>query len=165
MDYLAGDPDNCFVGYGLARGGALGTLKDVPREQIKEMPTAENLMMGAAIGLSLAGKKPVVYFERADFLWNASDAIVNHLDKAREISCGQFTPACIIRVTIGNRMKPLFTGVTHTQNNAAAFKFAVENIQVFVLAEQHDPLEFYKIARDRQNKGLSTMIYEHKDLI
>jgi pyruvate dehydrogenase E1 component beta subunit len=96
MDELAKDPDVCFIGYGIRYGKAMGTLKNVSESQLIETPVAENLMVGLAIGLSLRGKKPVVFIERADFLLNALDAIVNHLDKIELMSRGQFQPACIL---------------------------------------------------------------------
>src|SRR5579871_6790066 len=103
MDQLALDPTVRFVGYGLLHGRAAGTLKNVPVAQIVETPVAENLMVGLAIGMSLRGLRPVVYIERMDFILNALDAIVNHLDKIGGMSHGQFNPAVILRVVVGNK--------------------------------------------------------------
>jgi hypothetical protein len=114
MDMLARDPHLRFVGYGLLHGRAGGTMKNVPAHTLTETPTAENLLAGIGIGLSLRGLKPLLYFERADFFWNASDAILNHLAAMKTLSHGEFAPTCIIRVTIGNKTKPLFTGPVHT---------------------------------------------------
>jgi pyruvate/2-oxoglutarate/acetoin dehydrogenase E1 component len=117
MESLAADPLVRFVGYGVRIGGrAQGTLKNVPDSQLIEMPVAENLMVGFAIGLALKGLKPVVFIERFDFILNALDAIVNHLDKIETISRGEFKPAMILRIVVGNKSKPLFTGETHTQD-------------------------------------------------
>ena len=57
---LAENPQTRFIGYGLQKGRALGTLKGIDSKQIIETPVAENLMIGLAIGLSLTGLKPVV---------------------------------------------------------------------------------------------------------
>ena len=67
----------------------MGTLKDVPDDQKIETPVAENLMVGLAIGMSFEGFKPVVYFERHDFMLVAADAISNHIDKIERISHGE----------------------------------------------------------------------------
>ena len=53
MDYLAEDPAVRFIGYGVKFGKAGGTLKNVPESQLVEMPVAENLMCGVAIGMAL----------------------------------------------------------------------------------------------------------------
>jgi pyruvate/2-oxoglutarate/acetoin dehydrogenase E1 component len=165
MTALAADPLVRFVGYGMRKGGAMGTLKGVRPEQIVEMPVAENLMTGAAIGMALTGLRPVVYFERADFLLCGADAIVNHLDKLAMISRGEFRPGVIIRVTIGNRNKPLFTGPTHTQNFARAFRMMLQATTVRELIEGDDPRQFYQDAYEALTRGQSTMVFEHKDLM
>ena len=72
METLAKNDKVIFLGYNTRCGGRCnGSLKNVPDAQIIETPLAENLMMGMAIGLSLEGYIPVVYFERFDFIFNA----------------------------------------------------------------------------------------------
>jgi pyruvate/2-oxoglutarate/acetoin dehydrogenase E1 component len=84
--FLGLNPKTRFIGYGLKKGRALGTLKEVRDDQIIEMPVAENLMVGVATGLALQGYLSVVFIERMDFLLNALDQIVNHLDKIKQLS-------------------------------------------------------------------------------
>lgn len=164
MDALASDPARRFVGYGLLHGRALGTLAAVPTEQIIETPTAENLMVGMAIGLSLKGIKPLVFIERFDFALCAADAIVNHLSAAAHISRGEFTPAVIMRVVVGNRRKPLFTGETHTQNFAEAFASMVR-FPVYELEHETEIARRYAEAARLQDDGTSTMLVEFKDKV
>lgn len=163
MDDLAKDPAVRFVGYGLKTGRAMGTLKNVADAQIVETILAENLMMGAAVGMALAGLKPVVYFERADFLLNAADSIVNHLAAMEELSRGEFHPAVIIRVTVGNKSKPLFTGPVHTQNFADAFRTMV-GFPVLELTTPEQVTAAYRVAYAGLQHG-STMLFEMKDLL
>lgn len=153
-----------FIGYGLHKGRALGTLKAVPLGQIIEMPVAENLMAGMAIGLSLKGYLPIVFIERMDFILNALDAIVNHLDKINLLSNGQFKPACIIRCIVGNRNKPLYTGATHVQD----FSDALREMVAFPVIQIKDVLEVeaaYEFATKNIEKGISTILVEYKDLV
>lgn len=164
MNSLAADPKVRFVGYGLRIGRAMGTLKGVNEAQIIETPVAENLMVGLAIGLSLRGLRPVVFIERCDFLLNALDAIVNHLDKIERMSHGQFKPAVILRVVVGNRNKELYTGATHTQD----FGFAVARMVTFPVRHLHAMENVgarYGEAAIEQRKGGSTMLLEYKDFI
>jgi transketolase C-terminal domain/subunit len=164
MTALAQDTQNRFVGYGLTRGRAMGTIPAEAAPQIIETTLAENHMVGFATGLSLMGRLPVVYFERADFLLHAADAIVNHLDKIAQLSRGRFTPAVIIRVTVGNSLKPLFTGITHTRDYARSFGSMV-GFPVQVLFNAADIAPRYAAARKRQLAGVSTMLVEYKDMI
>lgn len=164
MTALACDPLTRFVGYGLRKGRAMGTLESVPDEQIIETPVAENLMAGVAIGLALTGLKPVVYFERADFILNALDAIVNHLDKAATLSRGVFKPAVILRITVGNRNKPLFTGPPHVQDFSRALAEMV-SFPVWKVPGADDVSECYARAAADQSAGISTALFEYKDLL
>lgn len=66
-----------LVRYGL--GGLTTGLYDKHPTQLLTMPTCENLMHAAAMGLSLAGKRPVVINERMDFLALAMDPLLNHI--------------------------------------------------------------------------------------
>jgi hypothetical protein len=164
METLASDPLVRFVGYGVKIGGrALGTLKNVPDHQLIEMPVAENLMVGFAIGLSLKGLKPVVFIERFDFWWNASDAIVNHLDKINEISRGEFNPTVILRIVVGNRRKPLFTGKTHTQDYSVSLRAAV-SFPVGNLSDASFIRPAYHHAHDRLDIETCALV-EYKDLM
>lgn len=164
MDWLSQDTRTRFIGYGLRTGKAGGTLKNVPADQIIETPVAENLMTGLAIGQSLAGNLPVLYFERMDFILNAADAIVNHLCAAQHISRGKFMPAVIIRAVVGNRTKPLFTGRTHTQNFSTAFS-AIGGLRVVQLWGKTAIGEEFDCARHDQILGESTLLVEYKDLL
>ena len=165
MDNLAADKATRFIGYGVKIGGrALGTLKNVPDAQLIETPVAENLMVGLATGMSLAGLRPLVFIERMDFILNALDAIVNHLSAASKISRGQFRPAAILRVVVGNRHKPLYTGPTHVQDFTEAVRLMVD-FPVVRLTEAGQIAPAYFEAHEGLHCGRSTMLVEHKDLL
>lgn len=163
MTMMGQDPNTVFIGYNVGCGGkANGTLVDVPQEKLIETPVAENLMVGMAVGMALQGRKPVVYIERFDFILNASDAIVNHLDKILTLSGGQFNPTAIIRVLVGGTKNPLFTGPTHTQDFTEAFKKLVS----FPVIQLTSAVHLYD-AYERAFEALchhSTMLVEYRDL-
>jgi len=164
MGAMAADPATCFIGYGVKYGGkAMGTLRNVPENQLVETPVAENLMVGVAIGMALKGRKPVVFIERFDFILNAADAIVNHLDKINLISRGEFAPNIIIRVVAGNRNKPLFTGETHVQDFSAAFR-AMVGFPVLQCRSAEEVTANYRDAFAGLSRQ-SSMLIEYKDLI
>ena len=158
---LAKDPKTRFIGYGLKKGRAMGTLNGVEESQIIEMPVAENLLLGSAIGMALTGLKPVVFIERMDFLMNCMDALVNHLDKIKEISQNEFDPSVIIRCVVGNVRKPLYTGLTHTQDFSRVLR-GMTNIPVYQLGSEDTAKFYYELAIQR---GGSAIIVEYKDLM
>jgi len=158
---LAQDPKTRFIGYGLLKGRAMGTLSGVPENQIIEMPVAENLLLGTAIGMALTGIKPVVFIERMDFLMNCMDALVNHLDKIKDISQGEFDPKVIIRCIVGNVTKPLYTGATHIQDFSNALREMIE-IPIYEVFNESFAKRAYKIVIERDQ---SAIIVEYKDLM
>jgi deoxyxylulose-5-phosphate synthase len=120
-----GNEGAIFIGYNVARGDAMGTLKSVSNDQKLETPVAENLMSGLAIGMSFEGFSPVLYFERHDFMLVAMDAIGNHIDKIERISHGEFKVPVIIRAVeaFGG---PFYSGPTHHQDFTNVLKTLVE---------------------------------------
>jgi pyruvate/2-oxoglutarate/acetoin dehydrogenase E1 component len=161
---FAADPKARFVGYGLLDGkGGNGTMKTIPNEKIVETTVCEGLMVGIAQGLAMQGFKPMVLIERADFIWRAMDAIVLHLDQCEDISRGEFKPGVIIRVVIGNKEKPLFTGPTHTGDPYDALRDILKML-VFRTSCPDGIKFWYSVATERQKRGESTMIFERKDL-
>ena len=160
MDLLALEPNTLFLGYNINFGSqGYGTLKDVPFEKKIETPVAENLMIGLAMGLSLEGFKPVVFFERHDFMLNASDGLVNHLDKIEQLSHGEFKMPVIVRAVVGAE-KPLNPGLQHTQNFTNIFK-EILNFPVY------SPRNASEVLRDYEKAMMETgpvMIVEKRDL-
>jgi pyruvate/2-oxoglutarate/acetoin dehydrogenase E1 component len=60
-------------------GGLTSGLYERHGDRVMTVPVAENLMHGAAMGMALAGMRPVVLNERIDFLMLAMDPLVNHI--------------------------------------------------------------------------------------
>ncbi|MEK6820280.1 MAG: thiamine pyrophosphate-dependent enzyme, partial [Nanoarchaeota archaeon] len=122
METLAKDKKTIFLGYNVKYGTkAYGTLADIPKEQILETPVAENLMGGLAMGLAIEGFKPVLFFERHDFMLIALDNLVNHLDKLQQMSQGNFSAPLLIRAVLGAKT-PLYPGPQHIQDFSDIFK-------------------------------------------
>ena len=120
MNKLA-DKGAIFIGYNVTHGNAMGALDNVPDEQKLETPVAENLMTGLAIGMSFEGFRPVLYFERHDFMLVAADAIGNHMSAIERISHGQYKVPVIIRAVVADG-GPFYSGPTHSQDFTNLFK-------------------------------------------
>lgn len=163
MTMLGRDPLTRIVGYGLKVGHEKSSFAGVPVEQLVETTVAENLLAGIGIGLALTGLKPVLFFERFDFVLNALDAIVNHLDAVETISNGEFHPTCILRIVVGNQNKPLYTGHTHTRNHAEALKRMVR-FPVWQVKTSEEVMTAYEQAYKNLHLH-STAIVEFKDNI
>lgn len=137
-DELSKDKMSRFIGYNTSHGSRMyGTLNDIPIEQCIETPVAENLMMGLAMGMSLEGFKPVVCFERHDFMLLALDAIVNHLDKLPWMSGDRFKFPVLIRAIVGSK-KPIHAGPQHTQEYSAVLQEMLEHTPVLMPTTQEE---------------------------
>lgn len=163
MNVLGEHPEVVFHGYNVRYGGkAGGSLNGVPEDKLWEAPLCENLMLGACIGFSLDGRIPVCWLERFDFATCFMDALVNHLDKLAKLSDGIHKPAVIIRVCVGNKEAPLFTGATHTQDFTEAIKKMV-SFNVVPLLYTETIKTHYEFALGAARNGHSTMLIEFKD--
>lgn len=160
MEFMAQDDKSIFLGYNVKFGGkGAGALINIPEYKLIEMPVAENLMASTAIGLSLEGFVPIVYFERFDFVLNAVDAIVNHLDKIKNISNAEFNPKVIIRVVVGRKNFPLFSGETHTQDFTEVF----QKLLKFPVIKLPKTEKIFSIYENAYFSNLSHMIIEEAD--
>jgi pyruvate dehydrogenase E1 component alpha subunit len=151
MDELASD-DAVFIGYNVARGHAMGTLKNVPPEQMIETPVAENLMAGLAMGISFEKRKAVVYYERHDFMYVAADAICNHIDKIKRISHGEYDVPVIIRAVVADS-GPFYSGPTHSQDLTNMFRQVVD-FPIFEPKTAREAIIAYKKAYIVSNAAL-----------
>ena len=68
--------------------------------QVITYPVSENLMNSSAMGLSLAGKRPIMLHERFDFAIVGMDALVNHIPIWRR-KCGVKLPL-VMMVVVGH---------------------------------------------------------------
>ncbi|MCK5043473.1 hypothetical protein KAR52_00535 [Candidatus Pacearchaeota archaeon] len=160
MEMLVKEKNTVFLGYNVCFGSkAYGTLSDVPRDKKIETPLAENLMMGLGIGMSLEGYRPVIFFERHDFVLNALDGIVNHLDKLGSMSKDQFKTPVIIRAVIGSKI-PLNPGAQHTQDFTEAFREMIK----FPIYEPKNSQEVIRDYIKINNSYGPAMIIERRDL-
>ncbi len=159
MEMIAKKDNVLFLGYNVFHSSANGTLKDIPLEKRIELPVAENLMTGLAIGLSLEGYLPVLYFERHDFMLIALDAIANHLDKLKRISYGEYEAPVIIRAVVGSK-KPLYPGLTHIQDFTSFFK----NLLSFPIYDPKTSGEVLDAYQKAINSTSPIMIVERKEL-
>jgi pyruvate dehydrogenase E1 component beta subunit len=104
-DALAADPSVVFLGEDIANeGGVFKTnagLAEKHPGRVINTPICENGFTGVALGMAVAGMRPIVEFMFADFMPMAGDAIVNQLPKYRYMSGGQFAVPVTLRVISG----------------------------------------------------------------
>lgn len=161
MNKLAKEEKTIFLGQTIVYGGSpmFNSCKEVSSNKKIEMPVFEDTQMGMSIGLALEGFIPISIFPRIDFLICAINQLVNHLDKVKEMSHGEFCSGVIIRTQLGNT-KPLYPGCQHCGDYTEGLKKMLKNVKV-LRPKSADAVEVdYKTALERAKKGKSTLIIE-----
>jgi pyruvate dehydrogenase E1 component beta subunit len=87
-------------------------------ERVRDTPIAEAAIVGAAIGASLTGTRPVAELMTINFAFSAMDHIVNEAAKFHYMFNGQMVLPLVIR-TVGGGGRQL--GATHSQTPDAIF--------------------------------------------
>ena len=87
-------------------------------DRVRDTPIAEAAIVGAAIGASMTGCRPVAELMTINFAFSAMDHIVNEAAKLRYMFGGQFTLPLVIR-TVGGGGRQL--GATHSHTPDAIF--------------------------------------------
>jgi pyruvate dehydrogenase E1 component beta subunit len=91
----------------------LGLLAEFGPERILDTPLSESAIVGAAVGASLMGMRPVAEVMFADFTTIAMDAIVNHAAKIHYMTGGEVSAPLVVRMAYGAGPK---WGSHHTQS-------------------------------------------------
>src|SRR5512138_3241837 len=87
-------------------------------ERVRDTPIAEAAIVGAAIGASLTGLRPIAELMTINFAFVAMDHIVNEAAKLHYMFGGQFLLPLVIRAVTGGGRQ---LGATHSQTPDAIF--------------------------------------------
>jgi pyruvate dehydrogenase E1 component beta subunit len=103
---LEKDPNVVLLGEDIARTGGVFRITDGLREKYGEdrvfdTPVAESGIVGAALGMAIAGLKPVAEIQFLGFSYPAYDQIINHVARMRNRSAHRFTVPMVIRIPFG----------------------------------------------------------------
>ena len=117
------NPALVLLGEDIGRNGGVfrateGLWERFGPERVLDTPLAESGIVGMAIGMALAGLRPVAEIEFADFIYPAFDQIVSEMSKLRYRSAGQFPAPVVLRAPSGGGIKG---GIYHSQSPEAYF--------------------------------------------
>jgi 2-oxoisovalerate dehydrogenase E1 component len=136
---LASDPRVVLLGEDLADpyGGAFKVtagLSTAFPERVVSTPISEAAIVGAGVGLAMAGGRPVVEIMFADFLTLAIDQLLNHAVKFAGIFPDTSVPLVVRTPSGGHRGY----GPTHSQSTET-LAAAIPGLTVVVPSHRHDP--------------------------
>ena len=161
MKWLGEKDNTLFLGQATAFSGHAisGTLTEIPKDKLIELPVIEDVQMGLCTGLSLEGYVPISIYPRFNFMMLAINQLVNHIDKMKEMSRGMLVPKVIVRVAVG-ATKPIDGGSQHTQDFTESIKHMLTDTE---LIELHEPEDVFDAFVYSYNRNGSTVIVEWGD--
>jgi pyruvate/2-oxoglutarate/acetoin dehydrogenase E1 component len=159
MKLLSKDKKVFFIGQSVNYSGnsIYNSLKDIDSKKKLELPVFEETQMGLSLGLSLQGFIPISIYPRIDFLLSATNQLVNHLDKMRVMSKGEFNPKVIIRTSVASK-KPLDGGPQHTQDHTEAMKKLLTTVKVHKLKRSSEIFNLYRKIISKKDKDSHLVI-------
>jgi pyruvate/2-oxoglutarate/acetoin dehydrogenase E1 component len=158
---MSDDSSVVVVGEDVGRGGIFQQYKGLQQEfgaaRVIDTPICEATILGAAVGMALAGLKPVVEMRVVDFALCAMDEIVNQAAKARFMFGGQARVPLVARMPIG-----LWSGsaAQHSQSLEAWFA----HVPGLVVVTPATPQDNYSLLRAAIDCGDPVIYMEHKEL-
>lgn len=150
-DLALDDPRVVVIGEDIgATGGVFritdGLLAKHGPDRIVDTPVAESGIVGAALGMAIAGLRPIVEIQFIGFAYPAYDQIINHVARIRNRSRHRFNAPMVIRLPYGGGIG---AAEHHSESTEAIFahipglKVVVastpENAKGILLAAVQDP--------------------------
>jgi pyruvate/2-oxoglutarate/acetoin dehydrogenase E1 component len=144
-------------GYAGVFGVSRGLYDEFGPKRIIDTPIAENTIMGAAIGTSMLGMKPVVEIMFADFISVCFDGVLNQAAKIRFMSNNQYSLNLVIRLPGGEGAG---TGPHHSQCLESLF-MTVPGLKIANPSNAYDAKGLLATAINTDDPVL---FFEHKKL-
>ena len=155
------DTNVIALGEDLGRGGVFGQYRGLQAEfgtdRIIDTPISESNIMGSAVGMALAGVRPIVEMRVIDFALCAIDEIVNQAAKNRFMFGGQGRVPLVARMPIGIWSA---SAAQHSQSLEAWFA----HIPGLVVATPATPQDNYGLLKSSMASGDPVIYMEHKEL-
>ena len=158
---MRADSNVVALGEDLGRGGVFGQYRGLQQEfgaqRVIDTPISEANIMGAAVGMALAGLRPVVEMRVIDFALCAIDEIVNQAAKNRFMFGGQGRVPLVARMPIGIWSA---SAAQHSQSLEAWFA----HIPGLVVVTPATPQDNYSLLKAALRSGDPVIYMEHKEL-
>jgi len=111
-----------------------GLQKKYGQNRVFDSPLAESAIVGTALGMSLAGLKPVVEIQFSGFFFPAFNQIAAHVARMRNRSRGKYRAQLVIRMPYGGNIKAL----EHHSESMEALFVHVPGLKVVIPSTPYD---------------------------
>ena len=136
---LGNDERVVLLGEDIGRDGGVfrvteGLQACYGQARVMDAPIAESGIVGMAVGMAIAGLRPVPEIQFMGFLYPAFDQLINHVARMRNRSRGRFTCPLVVRVPYGGGIHP----PEHHSESTEAMLVHTPGLQVVVPATPYD---------------------------
>ncbi len=161
-DEMRTNPDVILFGEDVAAaGGAFkttpGLFEEFGPNRVRDTPISEQAIVGAALGASMTGLRPVAEIMFADFAGVCFDQIANQVAKYRYMTNGQVTVPLVIRMANGAGSG---FGAQHSQSAENWFL----NIPGLKIVTPGTVTDLYGLLRASIRDDNPVLFFEHKNL-
>jgi pyruvate dehydrogenase E1 component beta subunit len=144
-DALTDDPRVLVYGQDVGTLGGVFRVTDglqsaFGKDRVFDTPVAEAGMVGAAVGLALAGWKPVVEIQFDGFSYPALDQVISHVAKYRERTRGRVEMPITIRI-------PSFGGIRGKEHHGESPETYYVHTAGLKVVVPSTPLDAYRLLR------------------
>jgi acetoin:2,6-dichlorophenolindophenol oxidoreductase subunit beta len=158
---MEADRNVVVLGEDVGRGGIFGQYAGLQErfggERVIDTPISEATILGAGVGMALAGLRPVVEMRVVDFALCSIDEIVNQAAKNRFMFGGQSRVPVVMRMPIG-----LWDGSAAQHSQSLESWFA--HMPGLVVVCPATPQDNYGLLRAALASGDPVVYMEHKTL-
>ena len=158
---MTADANVIVIGEDVGRGGIFGQYQGLQSsfgaERVIDTPISEAAIMGAGVGMALAGLRPVIEMRVVDFALCGMDEIVNQAAKNRFMFGGQGRVPLVVRMPIGIWDA---SAAQHSQSLESWFA----HLPGLVVVCPATPQDNYSLLRAALATGDPVVYMEHKTL-
>ncbi len=158
---MEADDKVIVLGEDVGRGGIFGQYKGLQQrfgeQRVIDTPISEAAILGAGVGMALAGLRPVVEMRVVDFALCAMDEIANQAAKNRYMFGGQGRVPMVVRMPIGIWDA---SAAQHSQSLESWFA----HLPGLVVVCPATPQDNYSLLRAALDCGDPVVFMEHKTL-
>lgn len=112
LQEMTRDQNVLLMGEDVGRDGGVfrisdGLIEKFGEDRVVDTPLAESAIVGTAIGLAMAGVRPVTEIQFDGFVYPALDQLISHAARIRNRSRGKYTCPLVLRFPYGGGVKAL----------------------------------------------------------
>lgn len=160
-DEMDADANVVVIGEDVGRGGIFGQYAGLQarfgQQRVIDTPISEAAILGAGVGMALAGLRPIVEMRVVDFALCGMDEIVNQAAKNRFMFGGQGRVPMVVRMPIGIWDS---SAAQHSQS----FESWFAHLPGVVVVCPATPQDNYALLRAALASGDPVVYMEHKTL-